>query len=309
MKRTTALMACVAVALAAALAAALLSVALPQSLPAQQQWRTVTAQRQRQPMDTLRVRMLYGAGKLQVGAAPDSLLYDIRERFDATRTRETHRYDAATHTLTVGSDSAVTRMFSLRKRAFHSSSDENGQGSDLTLGLATGVPLDLDLELGATESTIDLSKLSVSRLELDVAASAASLTFGTVNPVEMQELTLRTGAAGLDVRQLGNARARVVHVNSGVGSVTLDLSGDWTGRMTLDVHPVLGQITIRVPSDVGVESHLTKLIGNVDQAGFTQKNGVAYSANWSSATRTIVVNGEATLASVAIQFQGASGQE
>ena len=73
--------------------------------------------------------------------------------------------------------------------------------------------------------------------------------------------------------------------------------------MTLDVHPVLGQVTIRVPADVGVESHLTKLIGNVDQAGFTRKDGVAYSANFSSAKRTIVVNGAATLASVAIQWE------
>ena len=273
-------------------------------LAAQQEWRTVTAQRQRQPVDTLRVRMLYGAGKLQLGAAPDSLLYDLRERFDPLRTRETHRYDAATHTLTVGSDSAVTRMFSLRKRAWHGSGDESGQGSDLTVGLATGVPLDLDLELGATESTIDLSKLSVSRLELNVAASATSVTFGTVNPVEMRELDLRTAAAGVDVRQLGNARAQVVHVSTGVGSVTLDLSGAWTGRMTLDVHPVLGQVTIRVPADVGVESHLTKLIGNVDQAGFTQKDGVAYSPNFATATRRLVVNGAATFASVAIQYQG-----
>ena len=276
---------------------------LSSPVAAQQEWRTVTAQRQRQPVDTLHVRMLYGAGKLQLGAAPDSLLYDLRERFDAVRTRETHRYDAATRTLTVGSDSAVTRMFSLRKRALHTSGDESGQGSDLAVGLATGIPLDLDLELGATESTIDLSKLSVSRLELNVAASAASVTFGTVNPVEMRELDLRTAAAGVDVRQLGNARAQVVHVNTGVGSVTLDLSGDWTGRMTLDVHPVLGQVTIRVPADVGVESHLTKLIGNVDQAGFTRKDGVAYSANFSSAKRTIVVNGAATLASVAIQWE------
>jgi len=276
---------------------------LSSPVAAQQEWRTVTAQRQRQPVDTLHVRMLYGAGKLQLGAAPDSLLYDLRERFDAVRTRETHRYDAATRTLTVGSDSAVTRMFSLRKRALHTSGDESGQGSDLAVGLATGIPLDLDLELGATESTIDLSKLSVSRLELNVAASAASVTFGTVNPVEMRELDLRTAAAGVDVRQLGNARAQVVHVNTGVGSVTLDLSGDWTGRMTLDVHPVLGQVTIRVPADVGVESHLTKLIGNVDQAGFTRKDGVAYSANFGSAKRTIVVNGAATLASVAIQWE------
>ena len=283
--------------------AVLLGPLLSSSVAAQQEWRTVTAQRQRQPVDTLHVRMLYGAGKLQLGAAPDSLLYDLRERFDAVRTRETHRYDAATRTLTVGSDSAVTRMFSLRKRALHTSGDESGQGSDLAVGLATGIPLDLDLELGATESTIDLSRLSVSRLELNVAASAASVTFGTVNPVEMRELDLRTAAAGVDVRQLGNARAQVVHVNTGVGSVTLDLSGDWTGRMTLDVHPVLGQVTIRVPADVGVESHLTKLIGNVDQAGFTRKDGVAYSANFSSAKRTIVLNGAATLASVAIQWE------
>jgi len=283
--------------------AVLLGPLLSSPVAAQQEWRTVTAQRQRQPVDTLHVRMLYGAGKLQLGAAPDSLLYDLRERFDAVRTRETHRYDAATRTLTVGSDSAVTRMFSLRKRALHTSGDESGQGSDLAVGLATGIPLDLDLELGATESTIDLSRLSVSRLELNVAASAASVTFGTVNPVEMRELDLRTAAAGVDVRQLGNARAQVVHVNTGVGSVTLDLSGDWTGRMTLDVHPVLGQVTIRVPADVGVESHLTKLIGNVDQAGFTRKDGVAYSANFSSAKRTIVLNGAATLASVAIQWE------
>jgi len=62
--------------------AVLLGPLLSSPVAAQQEWRTVTAQRQRQPVDTLHVRMLYGAGKLQLGAAPDSLLYDLRESVD-----------------------------------------------------------------------------------------------------------------------------------------------------------------------------------------------------------------------------------
>lgn len=264
---------------------------------AAQSWRTISVEKQRVAVDTLHVRMLYGAGTLDVGAAPRRLLYDLRARFDAGQTRPTHRYDSATATLTVGADSSVAQVFAIR-RSWRGGSTKRYPGGSLSLELARDVPLDLDLQIGATQARVDLSGLSVSRLALSVAASEAQVSFGAANPVRMSELTLKTAAGALTVNQLGNARAARVSVSAGVGDVTLDMAGDWTDSLALDLHAVLGQLTVRVPRDVGVEARVSKVLGGVDSPGFTQRDGAFYSANWGSADRKLVVTGDVALAGV-----------
>lgn len=284
-----------------ALAVAVLAGAPPL---AAQSWRTLTARKQRSGTDSLRVRVKYGAGTLTLGAAPAGLLYDVRMRYDADRFRPARRWDGATRTLVVGADSATSRMFSLDPHGMHLSGRPDSEGaSTLTLGLAAGVPLDLALELGAAEARVDLSGLTVARLRAETAATDSKLTFGSPNPAAIPELDISSAAAGLTVRQLGNARAARVRVTTTVGGADLDLSGAWTGETTLDLHLVLGGATVRVPRDVGVQVHLSKVLGDFTPTGLTQRDGVWYSANWATATRKLIIDADVVLGGVRMVWE------
>lgn len=279
--------------------------ALPLLAPAlhAQRWRTLAAERQRAGrVDTLHVSVPYGAGTLALGAAPRDLLYDVRLRYDADQFRPREHYDPATHTLTVGADSATARLYSLDPRSGHvSRGSDVRHGSELTLGLPAAVPLDLSLELAAAEARVDLTGLTVARLRLRCAATDTRITFDAPNPAPTAELDLESTVAGLTVRRLGDAHAAVARVSARLGGVDLDLAGAWTGTMRLDLRVLLGGANVRVPSDAGVQVRLTKLFGSLDAPGYVQRGDSYFSPNWSAARRKVVIDADATLAGVAIK--------
>jgi len=278
-------------------------VAAPMATAHSQVWRTVTASRQRASADSLRLRVYFGAGTFNLDAAAEPLLYNVDMRYDAGRVRPMHRYDASTGTLTIRSDSAIGHPFSLDlKRGginFNGPGDDRN-GTDLTVALARGIPLDLSLSLGACDATLDLANLSVRRLHLESGASQTTLTFGTPNPVAMSSLDLDIGAAGLTVNSLGNAHASTVNVSAGVGGAELDLAGTWSGTMNLVVRAALGGITLHIPQDVGVEARVAKTLGSLDAPDLTERDGTYYSSNWGTATRKVVIDATATLAGLEI---------
>ena len=103
-------------------------VAAPAATAHGQVWRTVTASRQRAAADSLRLRVYFGAGTFNLDAAAEPLLYNVDMRYDAGRVRPMHRYDAATGTLTIRSDSAIGHPFSLDLK--RGGLNFNGPGDD-----------------------------------------------------------------------------------------------------------------------------------------------------------------------------------
>jgi hypothetical protein len=257
-----------------------------------QSWRTLAASRPRGSVDSLRVIVRYDAGRVSVGAASAPLLYDVRARFDANEQRLSRSYDASTRTLHVGIDSAM-------HSSAHASSGSREHGR-LDLGLATGIPLDLDLDLGATRAVLDLGSLWVDEMHVSSGATETELTFGSLNPQPMRDLFVDAGVGSITIRQLGNARAEHASISSTVGSVDLDLGGAWAGEMPLTLRVALGSATLRVPRDAGIALRLSRRIANVDSDGFTVRDGVYYSTGYEQAKRHIVVDGSATLATVEI---------
>lgn len=286
-------------ALAAASTVLLASLAAT-TLPAQQ-WRTLQARRAITPAsraDTLRVHVAYGVGKLTLGAANDALLYDLHMRYDAAERRVKYHYDSGAHTLTVGDDSGFTNAFTLRHG--HDRPDDNGPHPTLALAVAAGVPLELSLDFSAADAVLDMSKLVLSRLSVEAAASDGRVTFGTPNASRIPTLELHATAAGFNVVKLGNAHADTVRAGTTMGHMELDLSGDWTGRTTLQLRAVMGVITVRVPSDVGVRVEASSTLGKVETPGFTARDGAYYSDNWENAARTVTIGGRAVMASIQV---------
>lgn len=278
-------------ALAAVVAGAALAVTAP--LPAQA-WRTLEASRSLAAAganDTLHVRVAYAVGKLSVGEATSGLLYKIDMRYDADERRVKYSYDSATRVLAVGGDSGFARAFAVKHDG-----DRDAPRPSLALAVARGVPLDLALRFSASDAVLDLGGLAVARLSVEAAASGGRLTFGTPNASRIPNAELRATAAGLEVRQLGNARMDTVRAKATLGHMELDLDGDWSGSTALDLDAVLGVITVRVPSDVGVKIDASTTLGSIETPGFTARDGALYSGNWATAKRKVTIAGRAVFA-------------
>lgn len=290
---------------AIAFGALLLSMTLAGGTLPAQEWRTLEARRNRPDtsqggVDTLHVRLAYGAGELSFRGVPAPALYDLHVRYDANERRVKYHYDSETHTLTVGGDSGMADIFSLRRHHDRPRDEGSGSHSTLSLGVASGVPLDLALDFSASEATLDMSGLSLSRLSIETAASESRVTFGTVNPSRIPSIELRATAAGFSVEQLGNAHADTVHANATMGRMDLDLSGEWTGDATLDLRAVMSAVTVRIPRDVGVRVRSSTIFGKIDAPGFTERDGVFYSDNFDGAARRVLIDGRAIMAGIEV---------
>jgi hypothetical protein len=260
-------------------------------------WRSLTASRPRDVVDSLHVVLRYDAGTVTLGGAPAQLLYQASARFDANEQRLSRSYNPVSNTLRIGLDSSAMRTSA--RRSSHASNNE----ARLDLALAGGVPLDLDLDLGATRARLDLSALWVSALRISSGATEADLTFGSANPQPMRDLFVDAGVGSITIHQLGNARAQRATVARTIGSIDLDLAGDWTGEMPLTMRVALASATLRVPRDVGIAMRLSKRIANIESDGFTEREGVMYSTGYEQMKRHVTIDGSATLASVDVVWK------
>ena len=75
--------------------------------------------------------------------------------------------------------------------------------------------------------------------------------------------------------ELGDLALTRLDVQTGVGEATLDLIGDWKRDLDANIRGGIGQVTLRLPSKVGVHVEAQKGIGNIQVSGL-KKEGNAY---------------------------------
>ncbi len=164
-----------------------------------------------------------------------------------------------------------------------------GMGSQIPLGkhdeyqnawdidLTRGLPLDLSVDMGAGEATLDLTGLSLENLSITSGSTDLSLTFGVPNPQPLGSLRVTAGAGKVVASGLGNANFDHLSVLGGAGSVDLDFGGAFQRSALADITAGAGKITIRVPAGIGVRATLagTPLSG-IDTLGFTEQGDKVY---------------------------------
>ncbi len=278
------------IALALGLAGALAApAASAQTAP---RWRTVDFARQLRDTLPQRVRVQYGAGKIDIRGTDDPLLYAMRLRYDESRSLPLHRFDADQRSVVLGLES--------RGRALTSPSGESG---DLQLALPRRVPLDLSFELGGTQSTLELGGLALQSLRLECGATDATLMFTSPNRTRMRDLEIDAGAADFFALHLANANAEQIRVRGGVGVIDLELGGTWTSDMTLIARLGVGRIVLRIPPDVGVRLEVQRIAAGFEHEGLVKRDDAWYSPNWDTAAHHLRVRAETLIGQIDVQHE------
>jgi hypothetical protein len=246
----------------------------PLQVATAQAWRTIESSRQLRDSAQHTIRVQYSAGRIDVGATNAPVLYVMTLRYDEAKTTPLHRYDADARTLTLGIEGEQTR--------FSRDMGDKSKG-EMRLSLSRNVPIDLNMELGATKASLDLGGLSLLGLHLESGASETLLDFSTPNLTRMRKLDVDVGAASFEARNLANSNATDVHVQGGVGAVELDFGGQWSQDMNVDAELALGKLTLRVPRDVGVRVEAQMFLASFDHQGLVKRGDAYYSDNWDKA--------------------------
>ncbi|MRR29338.1 hypothetical protein EG834_03170 [bacterium] len=137
-------------------------------------------------------------------------------------------------------------------------------------------PIDLTVNAGAYEGNLDLSGLSITNLQISDGASKAVVQFDTLNPVEMDEFSYKTGASDVELLGLGNANTRNISFDSGVGSYILDFSGDIQNDIYVRVQSGMSDMTIIIPENARAIVELDNGLSNIDASGTWTISGSSY---------------------------------
>ncbi len=156
---------------------------------------------------------------------------------------------------------------------------EPGAENEWDLRFSPEVPLDLELQIGATDGELDFTGLAVTELALEVGASDLVVRFDAPNPAPMDDLMIRAGAANLRVEGIGNASPERGRVEGGVGNMILDFSGQWREPARIKVAAGAGSLTLRFPEDVGVRVEVEGGLSNIRADESFSLSGGAYVNN------------------------------
>lgn len=238
----------------------------------------------------------YAGGDLSLVPAPAGILYTLRLTYDAERFAPVAQFDPAVPRLTLGTE-ALSRSGGVRV-------SNRGTPPAATVGLGTRADLDLDIELGAAQATLELGGLRISRLKLQTGASKTVVRFSESNPIRCSSAEFAAGAAELMVTGLGYSRCGSVKFTGGLGKVTLDFGGRWAGPMQLDATMAVGELVLRLPKQAGIKLELDKFLASFAPAGLVPSaDGRTWmSAGFENAPRQLMVDVETAFGGVMVEW-------
>ncbi|HET9982306.1 MAG TPA: LiaF domain-containing protein [Longimicrobiales bacterium] len=254
-----------------------------------QDWRTTSSARQYAGESALKVDLQYGAGTLDVRPGAPGTLY-----------RANMRYDAEVMTPRANFSDGVLRIdMEGRKRNVHR---KDWKGNELQLQLGPQAPLDLELQFGAVQASLELGGLRIQEADIQTGASDTKLRFSRPNLDRCRSLRLQVGAADFEALQLGNLSPERLDVAGGVGDVTLDFSGEWKGDVVGEIRMGVGSLTLAIPRGIGVRIDKRSFLADFEPAGLVKRGNTYFSPGYESAKRRLNLDIEAALGSLEVRW-------
>jgi hypothetical protein len=147
------------------------------------------------------------------------------------------------------------------------------------------VPMEVFVKLGAGESYLDLASLRLERLKVMNGAGETRVDVG------------------------GNPTLEKLNIYTGAGEVELDLVGQWDHDLDASIKGGVGEITVRLPSDVGVKVDASKGIGSVKAYGFVKEGGDYVNDAYGKSGATLSIDIDAGIGEIRLELEDISSGE
>jgi len=215
-----------------------------------------------------------GAGKLQIGSGASGLV------------EGTIKYNVAEWKPTVSRQGSVITIS--QGTNFSNQLPPQNVVNDWQLKLGQ-TPLDLTINAGAYDSTLNLGGIPLTSLAINDGASNTSISFTTPNPARMQRLAYKTGASTVSITGLGNANVSEVSFEGGAGSYTLDFSGKLQQPTNVRISSGVSNFKLIVPSTTACKVVMTGAMNSVNTQGAWTVSDKTYSLPGQGPLLTITV--------------------
>lgn len=125
----------------------------------------------------------------------------------------------------------------------------NNVRNEWDLRLNDEMPLEMVVRFGAGEGRLNLASLNLSSLNIEGGAGTADIV-------------------------VGGSPLQSLNVTSGVGETTVDLRGTWENDLNATITGGVGELTLRLPRNVGVRVTTQTGLGSINANGFNQDGDV-----------------------------------
>jgi hypothetical protein len=151
------------------------------------------------------------------------------------------------------------------------------------------MPMDLTIEAGAYDATLEFGGLALKGLTIKDGAAGVSLSFSSPNQTEMSVLRYETGASNVKLTGLANANFNTLVFQSGAGDYTLDFSGEVQRDATITISSGFSNIILVIPDNVNAVVTMESGLTNVSAGSGWDKSGNLYSQNGDGPTLTFLI--------------------
>jgi hypothetical protein len=242
----------------------------------------------------LDARLEFAAGRLRVVAGRGGELYRMMLSYDADRFVPLSSYDASRNSATLGVEPVAEPGLRVVSR--------HQLQQDAEVELSPRTDLALDVSLGAVEADLDLGGLRLAELHLEAGASRSVVRFSQPNPIRCRTADISAGAAEVSILKLGNSRCDQVRVEGGIGRMTLDFGGAWTGSQRADLSLAVTELRLRLPRHVGVRITMDRFLASFDPDGLVRRGNEWLTPGYEQAARHLDLALKTTVGGVRIDW-------
>lgn len=125
----------------------------------------------------------------------------------------------------------------------------------ITIYLPPDIPMSIEGRIRIGASTVDLTGLALTGVDLSLEMGEHDLLFDEPNPLGMEELRVYVSKGEFHLRGLGNAGFRSASIQGSMGEVLVDLRGSYQADAVVRTRFRMGEMTITVPENIHLDVH------------------------------------------------------
>jgi len=132
----------------------------------------------------------------------------------------------------------------------------NDTRTHVRISLPTQVEMIVTSKIKAGEVTMEMGGLRLREFYLSTWAGEVEVEFDEPNQIEMDFMDINTRIGETRLLQLGNARFKRADINSDIGEIEVDFTGDLLAESRAKVDLDIGESTIILPRDASIQMRI-----------------------------------------------------